>query len=102
MSGDRNRTIRLTIDMTYNAEQMHYDDPEGIRWFNEEVLGGALQMWSDEIGDWIGSVQIVEPPAPEPPCSVCGNPAQPSLTINLLPVCTNCVRTGTAFNKEKA
>ena len=60
VSDDRNRTIRLTIDMTYNAEQMHYDDPEGIRWFNEEVLGGALQMWSDEIGDWIGEVEIVE------------------------------------------
>ena len=42
-----------------------------------------------------------EPPA-APLCSVCNEAAQPKLTINLQPVCTSCVRSGRAFNKEKA
>lgn len=42
------------------------------------------------------------PPAPAGLCSVCSDPAQPGLTLNLLPVCTNCVRTSKAHNKEKA
>lgn len=46
-------------------------------------------------------VQALRDPTPADLCSVCGNPAQPSLTINLLPVCTNCVRTGKAHNKEE-
>lgn len=41
-------------------------------------------------------------PTPADLCSVCGHPAQPGLTINSLPVCTNCVRTGKAHNKEEA
>lgn len=56
---DEQRILRLTIDMTYNAELMHGDDPEGIRWFNEVLLSGVLQLWSDEIGDWIGDVRVI-------------------------------------------
>ena len=57
---DGQRILRLTIDFTYDVEAMYGSDPEGFEWFHEQVLKNGLTLWSDEIGDWIGEVRIVE------------------------------------------
>lgn len=51
--------LRLTIDLEYDADLMHGNDPEGVEWFRETVLGNSLVLHSDEIGDYIGTVTVV-------------------------------------------
>jgi len=54
------RTIRLTIELTYDAESMHGDDPDARKWFKDMLHGDDLQL-SDfgELGDMIGKVRVV-------------------------------------------
>jgi hypothetical protein len=55
------KTIRLTIDFTYDDESMHGDEPESIEWFENILLGDNLHL-SDfgDIGDVLGSVKVVK------------------------------------------
>ena len=55
------KTIRLTIDLTYNYEFMHGDDPESIEWFQGMLRGDNLQLVeSFDVGDIIGTVKVVD------------------------------------------
>jgi hypothetical protein len=55
------KTIRLTIDLTYDDQVMHEDDPEGIEWFKSILLGDSLQLFEfGDICDTLGSVKVVE------------------------------------------
>jgi hypothetical protein len=55
------RTIRLTIDLTYNEQVMHGNKPEEIEWFKNILLGDDLELGDfGDLGDMIGSVKVVE------------------------------------------
>ena len=55
------KTIRLTIDLTYDPETMHGDDPESIEWFQGILSGDNLQLGEFfDVGDMIGTVKVVD------------------------------------------
>jgi hypothetical protein len=55
------RTIRLTIDLTYDDQVMHDNQPESIEWFKSILLGDNLHLFDfDELVDIVGSVKVVE------------------------------------------
>ena len=55
------KTIRLTIDLTYSPETWHGDDPEAIEWFQSILNGDDLQLGEfGEVGDMIGTVKVVD------------------------------------------
>ena len=55
------KTIRLTIDLTYDPEIMHGDDPEAIEWFQGILSGDNLQLGEFfDVGDMIGTVKVVD------------------------------------------
>jgi hypothetical protein len=59
--GSGMRTIRLTVDLTYNEQVMHGNEPEAIEWFTSILLGDDLQLGDfGDLGDMIGSVKVVE------------------------------------------
>ncbi len=55
------KTIRLTVDFTYDTVGMHGDDEDSIEWFyNDILLGDYLQLVDfGDIGDRIGAVKVV-------------------------------------------
>ena len=55
------RTIRLTIDLTYDPENMHGDEAEAMAWFRDDILGGEYLRLEDcgDLGDVIGSVTVI-------------------------------------------
>ncbi len=55
------KTIRLTVDFTYDPVGMHGDDEDSIEWFYNDVLfGDHLQLKEfGGIGDEIGSIKVV-------------------------------------------
>jgi len=55
------KTIRLTIDLTYDEQVMHGNEPEEIEWFTRMLLGDDLELGDfGDLGDMIGSVKVVE------------------------------------------
>jgi len=53
--------IRLEIELEYDENIMHGDDPQAIEWFFEDILqdqNGELLLHSNEIGDTIGTVRV--------------------------------------------
>ena len=54
------RKIKMIIELTYDAEMMHGNDPEAIEWFEKEILGGELILHSNELGDEVGKVRITD------------------------------------------
>ena len=50
------KRISLHVELEYDDEQMHGDDPETHAWFYRDVLGGPLQLVSEEIGDVVGDI----------------------------------------------
>ena len=54
------KTVKLLVELTYNNDTMHGDDPDGIVWFNDEILGGEVVVWSNEIGDELGFIKVLE------------------------------------------
>jgi hypothetical protein len=55
------KTIRLTIDLTYDETIMHGDDEYSIAWFRDILLGDNLQIHdADEIGDMLGSIKVIK------------------------------------------
>ena len=50
--------VRMTIELEYDADIMHCGAKE---WFFGEVLGAdsGLTLFSDEIGDFVGTVQVI-------------------------------------------
>jgi hypothetical protein len=51
--------LRVFIELDYRPELMYGDEPDGVRWFCDDVLGGGVHLISDEIGDEIGPVRIL-------------------------------------------
>jgi len=54
--------IVMTIELDYDAELMHGDDPESKNWFFGQILNkdlGKLVLHSDDIGDTVGTVRVV-------------------------------------------
>ena len=55
------RTIRMTIDLTYDDTVWHGDDEESIAWFKKLLWGDDLQLGDfGEAGDTIGRVKVLE------------------------------------------
>jgi hypothetical protein len=55
------KTIRLTVDLTYDEQVMHGNEPEEIEWFKSILLGDYLELGEfGDLGDMIGSVKVVE------------------------------------------
>ena len=54
------KKIKLLIELEYDDDVIHGDDPESIEWFKDEVLGGELVAWSNEIGDELGFIKVLE------------------------------------------
>lgn len=54
-------TIKLLIELEYDASIMHQDDPDAIEWFFKDILReDLLLLHSGEIGDTIGEVKVLE------------------------------------------
>jgi hypothetical protein len=58
------KTIKLTIELTYNNKIMHGNDKESIEWFYNYILKSRrkndLILHSNEIGDEIGTVKVID------------------------------------------
>ena len=57
------KTIRLTIELTYDSGIMHGEDERSKQWFFNEILNGEngdLVLHSNEIGDTIGTVKVIQ------------------------------------------
>ncbi len=55
--------MTLTIELEYDADAMHGDDYEACIWFINEVLhNSGLHLFSDEIGDYVGTVKVIDLP----------------------------------------
>lgn len=55
-------TLRLDITLTYDADLMHGDDPEAMAWFRsllQASRGDELYLFSQELGDIVGSVRVL-------------------------------------------
>jgi len=54
--------IKLLIELEYD-EDIHGDDEDGIYWFKNSILtgtNGILLLHSNELGETIGSVNVLE------------------------------------------
>lgn len=65
LDGGTVRTITLEIELTYDADMMHGDDPDGVEWFRNCVLQNDgngeennLLLHSNAIGDTLGEVRV--------------------------------------------
>lgn len=55
------KTIKMIVEFTYDEEVMHHDDEEAIEWFFRDIIKGeALSVHSNEIGDFIGEIRVIE------------------------------------------
>lgn len=54
------KTIKLLVELTYNNDIMHGDDPDSIVWFNDEILASEIIAWSNELGDEVGFIKVLE------------------------------------------
>ena len=55
-------TIRLEIELEYDADIMHGNDAESRAWFLDTILSsqtGHLILHSNEIGDELGPVTVL-------------------------------------------
>ena len=62
------KTIKLEIELTYDDNIMHEDDPDAIKWFYKDILEKELTnedcpnliLHSNEIGDEVGVVKVIK------------------------------------------
>lgn len=59
------KTLKLVIELTYDDDAMHGNEQESIDWFENDILlqkveGEELHMHSNEIGDTIGTVKVLD------------------------------------------
>lgn len=53
--------IRMLVELEYDGETMHGDDEDAICWFFYDILKKeVLTLHSNEIGDEIGTVKVLE------------------------------------------
>ena len=57
-------TIKLEIELKYNAKIMHENNRESIDWFYKDILmsrgKNGLTLHSNEIGDEIGAIKVLK------------------------------------------
>lgn len=54
------KVLRLYIELEYDESVAHGDEPEAIEWFMSDVIhGDDLSLYSDKIGDTVGSVRVL-------------------------------------------
>jgi len=71
--------VLMTVELDYDADIAHGDDPEATAWFFGEILSeekGLLLLHSNEIGDCIGKVRVLS--ATPSNAELCGGPSGPS------------------------
>lgn len=57
------KTIKMLVEFTYDPDLMHGDDQDAITWFFHDILReDELTLWSNDIGDDIGSIKVLEFP----------------------------------------
>ncbi len=56
------KTIKLLLELTYEDDIVHGNCPESLGYFYKEVLGDriGLMLHSNELGDTIGTVKVLE------------------------------------------
>lgn len=57
------KKIKMVVELEYDDDLIHGEDSEAIHWFYNDVLSvkeDALFLYSDEIGDDVGKVKVVE------------------------------------------
>lgn len=55
------KTVRLVIEVEYDDEIMYDNDEDAKDWFFNSVLNtGDLILHSNEIGDKVGTVRVLE------------------------------------------
>ena len=59
------KTLRMTIELTYDDDMMHGVEQESIDWFENDILlnkagGEDLLLHSNEIGDTIGTIKVLD------------------------------------------
>jgi len=58
------KTLKLEIELKYDAKIMHGNDKESIDWFYKDILMSRrkndLILHSNQIGDELGSVKVVK------------------------------------------
>ena len=52
------KTLRLITDFTYDDDLMYVDE-EGQEWFHQLLIGDLHPLHSNEIGDFIGDIQVL-------------------------------------------
>lgn len=60
------KTVRFLAELTYDPHDMHGYDEEAQAFFLEQIVGAnpesdsALMLFSNEMGDTIGAVRVIE------------------------------------------
>lgn len=59
------KTLKMAVELTYDAYLMYGDDPQSIDWFENDILrqkgnDSPLLLYSNEIGDEIGEIKVLE------------------------------------------
>ena len=52
--------VQMLIELDYDADVMHENDPASIAWFRNEIMRGELLLHSNELGDEVGSVRVID------------------------------------------
>jgi hypothetical protein len=55
------KTLKMTVELTYDDTMWHRDDEEDRAWFfNEVLLGADLQLGDvGDVGDMIGDIKVL-------------------------------------------
>ena len=54
------KTERLLIELEYDDDIMHGDEPDATKWFWLDVMNGELYLHSNELGDEVGRVKVLK------------------------------------------
>lgn len=55
----RKKKLRLVIEIEYDPELMHGNDPGAVEWFRSTMINGDLVLHSNDIGDEIGPLRVI-------------------------------------------
>ena len=67
------KTIKLDVELTYDEDLMYGEDKDAKEWFFKDVLSGGLSLHSNEIGDSVGSIKVLNNVnRPDAFCETCG------------------------------
>lgn len=61
--------VKMLVELEYDAEIIHGDDQDAIGWFFCDILpNDLLILHSNEIGDNIGTIEVLQILEPEIDC----------------------------------